>query len=330
VPSRRSKVFDEFAAGIEKRSPEAAALVRRCGREQLALALVPADPTWDVPHRLLAAVRWLVLAGEVSDYGDAPDTWHAFSSILRERGDWIARFVRQQPVQTNEVQRCFALLPLFLTVARAAARPVDLLELGPSAGLNLLWDRYRYRYRAGTWGLDTASLGLTGEERGPVPAALLREQVEVQRRRGIDLNPIDVMREGDVRLLFAFASLDDDVRCRLERAVEVARAQPPELIRGDYLELLPQLLADRDDGTLTIVFQTHSTIYLPVEQRVRLRELIDKAAQAAPLAWISTPTPEEHGQSRGDYPLELALLPGQERRIVARTDVRGDWLDWLG
>jgi hypothetical protein len=321
-------VFDRFADGIEPRSPDAAALLRRCGREPSALELLPPELTWDVPHKLLAAVRWLVLAGEIDD--TAEDQWGAFALVLRERGDWIARFVREQPVQTNEVQRCFALLPLLLTVARAASRPLDLLELGASAGLNLLWDRYRYRYRAGKWGPETARLELTGNERAPVPEPLLRQRVAVQRRRGIDLNPLDVTNADHVRLLFAFASRDEDVRSRLQQAVEVARHEPPELIRGDYLDLLPQLLAERDDGALTVVCQTHSTIDLPLEQRVRLRGLVDTAGEAAPLAWISAPTPEEHGQRRGDYPLELALWPGGERRIVARTDVRGDWLEWLG
>jgi hypothetical protein len=78
------------------------------------------------------------------------------------------------------------------------------------------------------------------------------------------------------------------------------------------------------------VFQTHSTIYLPLEQRLRLRGLVEAAGQSGPLAWISAPTPEEHGERRGDYPLELALWPGGARRIIARTGVRGEWLDWLG
>jgi hypothetical protein len=323
-------VFDKMARGIESRSPETADLLRRCGRDPLVLELVPARPTWDIPHRVLGAVRWLVLAGEVEDYTGASDPWEAFRSVLDERREWVARFVREQPVQTNEVQRCFALLPLFLTVARAAQRPLDLLELGPSAGLNLLWDRYRYRYRAGTWGAATATLELTGEERAPVPRSLLDEHVEVRRRRGVDRRPVDVTDANAVRLLFAFASDDEDVRSRLSRAIELARREPPDLIRGDYLDLLPQLLAERDDSTLTVVFQTHSTIYLPVEQRELLRKHVDDAARAGPLAWISAPTPEEHGERQGDYPLELALWPRGERRIVARTDVRGDWLDWLG
>lgn len=274
-------------------------------------------------------MRWLVLAGEIEDYGATPDPWQAFRSVLVERGDWVAGFVREQRIQTNEVQRCFALLPLFLTVARQAGRPLDLLELGASAGFNLLWDRYRYRYRAGVWGRADAPLELSGEEEVAVPAELLGVDVEVRRRRGIDLAPVDATDEHGLRLLLSFVR-DEQVQRRIRLAAAVLADDPPELIRGDYLELLPTVLAGRDDETLTVAFQTLSTVYLTDEQRASVRATIDEAGAAGPLAWISTPTPEEHGERRGDYPLELALWPGGGRRIAARMDVRGERLVWIG
>ena len=214
-------------------------------------------------------------------------------------GEWLARFVREQQVQTNEVQRCWVLLPLFLTVVRLTGRPLDLIELGTSGGLNVLWDRYRYR--AGSWGDSGAPLELVGEERAPVPRELLDASVHVQRRRGIDTNPVDVTSDDGIRLLKAFVR-DEGYRTRLHRAAEVLRTDPPELIRGDYLDLLPGLLGDRDHDALTVVFQTLSTVYLSDEGQLRLREIVDSAGEEGPLAWISTPTPEEHGQRRGDYP----------------------------
>jgi hypothetical protein len=118
---------------------------------------------------------------------------------------------------------------------------------------------------------------------------------------------------------------------RIQRAAAIVRRERPILIQGDYLEMLPDLLRDRDPSAVTLVFQTLSTIYLPVEQRFRLRHVVDLAALDGPLAWISTPTPEEHGEKRGNYPLELAIWPGAEgRRIVARMSNSGDWLEWLG
>jgi hypothetical protein len=289
------------------------------------LGLLPDQPSWDVPDRLVAAVEYLRLAGEVEE----GESWESFRTALDERGEWIAAFVREQHVQTNVVQRSWALLPLFLTVARTAAGPLDLLELGPSAGLNLVWDRFRFEYQAGSWGPGGAGLVLRGQERAPVPSELISIDVEIRDRRGIDLNPLDVTREDDLRLLLCFRPRGPR-RDQLLRAADVVRRDPPELVAGDYLELLPALLTERRDDALTVVFQTISTIYLPLEDRQRLRAMIDRAGTEGPLAWISTPTPEEHGLRGMQYPLELAIWPGGERRLIAQMANGGEWLEWWG
>jgi hypothetical protein len=291
-------------------------------------SLAPAEPEWDVPHRLLAAVDYLVLDGAAEDYRAAGDQWPAFRSVVAEHADFVRRFVLEQPIQTNEPQRCWALLPLFLTIARTADRPLDLIELGPAAGLNLLWDRYRYEYDAGSWG-GPSLLALRGDQRSPFPPELLATGVVVRRRVGIDLSPVDATTPEGLKLLYCF-TVDGSRRERIRRAAEVLRRDPPELVRGDYLELLPKLLELRAEDALTVVFQTISTIYLPLSSRERLNALIEDAARAGPLAWISTPTPEEHGLRGRQYPLELAVWPGTGRRLVAETSNGGDWLDWWG
>ena len=316
-----------MAEGEEAVAPVQAALFRRCASDPLALSLLPDDPTWDMPHRLLAGARWLALSGEVDDFETAADPWLAFHAVLEEYEDWLGTFVREQPVQTNEVQRCWALLPIFLTVARVARRPLDLVELGTSAGLNLLWDRYRYRYEAGSWGDPSAPLRLEGQERSAVPRELLETEVDVRRRLGIDLRPVDVTTDDGVRLLDTFVR-DEGYRARLRSASEILRQEPPELVRGDYLDLLPGILRSRSDDALTVVFQTISTVYLTDAQRGQLPATVDQAGADGPLAWVSTPTPEEHGERRGNYPLELAMWPAADRRIVARMNVRGEWLEW--
>jgi hypothetical protein len=315
---------------MEGRSTRVADLVRRCAEDRFVIGLMPDAVTWDYPHRLLAAVQWLTLAGQAEPYSAATDPWRAFRSIVAEHRGWVADFIRDHGIQTNEVQRCFVLLPIFLTVARISGRPLDLIELGASAGLNLLWDRYRYRYAEGSWGPDRAGLELAGDERSAVPADLLDGSVVVGRRRGIDLDPVDISTEGGLRLLESFL-LDDRKRVeRLRRAAEVVRRDPPELVRGDYVDLLPEYLRDRDAEALTVVFQTHSTIYLADDRLAQLLRTIEQAGREGPLAWISTPTPPEHGQRRGDYPVELSVWPEGARRFVARTNVTGEQLEWLG
>jgi hypothetical protein len=251
--------------------------------------------------------------------------------VLSERREWLARFVAEQDVQTNEVGRCFALLPAFLELARASGRRLDLLELGPSAGLNLVFDHYRYRYRAGSWGSAASHVVLGAEERGSVPEELLGVPLEIGRRRGVDLNPIDVTTDDGVRLLSSFVWADQWGRLeRLRRAIDVVRANPPELVRGDYVELLPDLLRGRDPDALTVVFQTASTQYLHRDRYQELRALLRDASRAGPLGWISTQRHDEEDGSFQGYGLEIALWPQTDAHVVARMGYHGEWLDWIG
>jgi hypothetical protein len=231
------------------------------------------------------------------------------------------RWTREQEVQTNEVQRAWALLPAFLSLADG--RPFDLLELGPSGGLNLMFDRYRYRYSTGAWG--EGSLELSGDDRVPPPAELLQRRVTVARRRGIDLNPIDVTTEHGARLLQAFVWADQTARLeRLRRAIEVVRSDPPELMRGDYVEALPRLLADRVPGSLLVVFQTASTMYLDQGGTSRLHAALEEAAQAEPLIYVSTGrAPQDDG-----FALDVERYPGGSTERLAVFDFHGEWLDW--
>jgi hypothetical protein len=211
-------------------------------------------------------------------------SWDDVDAALDDQRDFLARWVQEQVVQTNEVQRSWALLPGFLTVSDG--RPFDLLELGPSAGLNLMWDRYRYSYSTGTWG--TGALELTGNDRVPPPAELLHRNVSVSRRRGIDLNPVDVTTEHGARLLEAFVWADQTARLdRVRRAIAVTREDAPQLMKGDYVESLPALLADRREGTQLVVFQTASTMYLDRTAMERLREALHHAARHEPLVYLT-------------------------------------------
>jgi hypothetical protein len=157
-----------------------ARLARRCATEPLVDELVD-ELSWDVPLRLFGGVHYLELAG-IEPYALSGD-WDDFRSALEARRDFLARFVREQAVQTNAVQRCFALLPAFLVLAaESGASTLDLVELGPSAGLNLLWDRYSYAYRAGRcahrWARSSACRSSGSATR------LLRAASPWTRRRG--------------------------------------------------------------------------------------------------------------------------------------------------
>jgi hypothetical protein len=283
--------------------------------------IIEAPPRWDAPLRLMSGLHYLVLAGEA--------TWDDVPRALREHRDVLRRFVAEQAVQTNEVQRCWMLLPCFLEVARRYdATAIDVVELGTSAGLNLGWDRFHYRYGAGEWGPADAPLELTGEERRPVPDELFRLSPAVRDRVGVDLNPLDVTTDRDARLLKSFVWLDQTDRlARLDRAIAVARANPPTLIRGDIAEVLPELLDTGRDDTLMIVWQTAVLGYLPPDRRRAVFDALAAAGESRPLAFVGTTTANDG--SHLYYGLTIQTWPGGEREQLAYADFHGAWIDWL-
>ena len=310
-----SQVFLNQVAGCEGRSPLYVELLRRYAEDPVAAEIVGPDPAWDAPLRLLAGLHYLVLGGRAE--WDDP--------LERHRG-FLSDFVATQGVQTNEVQRSWVLLPLLLRVAqRTGAAEFDLVELGPSAGLNLVWDRYRYRYEAGEWGLEDALLRFEGEERRPIPGDLLGLKPAVRAHIGIDRAPIDVRSEAGARLLrsFVWAGQDDRLR-RLDQAIEAVRADPPELVRGDYVEALPEVLAGLPRDGLTVVFQTASFGYIGDEGRARVRAVLEEAGRNRQLAFISTGKPRE-GE---DWGLRIVYWPGGEREFAGHADFHGSWLSW--
>ncbi len=282
-------------------------------------------PRWELPLRVFAAVHFLALTGQV----DEP--WTRFGDVLRRHRSELGRFVAEQPVQTNEVQRSWALTPAFLSVADG--RPLHLVELGASAGLNLYWDRYRHRYGDVDWGPADAPIALSGEATGGPPRDLLARAVAVRSRTGVDRAPLDVRSDRDALLLQSFVWADQADRLeRLRRAIDVARRDPPRLVRGDYVELLPELLARRGHDGLTVVYHSASTSYLHRAERERLAQVIETAGGEGPLAWISYEfEQEERGGPVGydAFALDVRVWPGGDARRLARLDGHGNRLRWL-
>jgi len=149
--------------------------------------------------------------------------------------------------------------------------------------------------------------------------------VSVARRRGIDLNPVDVTTDHGARLLQSFVWPDQTERLeRLRRAIETVREDPPELMRGDYVESLPALLTDRREGTQLVVFQTASTMYLDRDGLSKLRAALQHASLDDPLVYLTTGrAPDDDG-----FALEVERYPDGRRRRLGVFDFHGEWLDW--
>ena len=297
------------------------------------------------PNLLLAAVHYLLLGGSdhalgafypsVTHLAAVPpgDPMPAFRSFCQDYRAALIELVSTGLVQTNEPQRCTVLLPAFATVAHlAGGAPLALVEVGASAGLNLLFDRYGYDYGAGR---------SAGEPRSPVRFACALRGAGlppihagtplVAARVGIDLNPIRAADPQAMLWLRALVWPEHPARAALlQQVLALAQREPPPLIAGDVLTVLPQAVAAAPEGAALCVFHTATLAHFLPEARERFRSLIPELARQRDLFWLASEGSGEP-RRRGQYVTILTAFQNGRRteRQLAYSHPHGAWLEWL-
>jgi len=332
-------------------SPLYARLSRAIADDPRILTLAAhARPGQPVPNLLFAAAQYLLLQGTASPLADyypglagfdhAPggcplsdrldgDPYPVFRSFCNEHEGAIARLLETRRVQTNEVGRAACLLPAFGLVARrAGGQPLTLVEIGASAGLLLLWDRYGYDYGGGPVYGDAASsvrvrCAARGNSRPPIPTPF----PSVTYRIGLDLDPVDA-RDGNQALwLRALVWPEHAQRAALlTRALEMARQDPPPLCAGDALDLLPRLLPAVPSDAAVCLYHCYTLNQWPREARARLSDLLAEHSHRRDLYRVSL---ESHGAAYPELRLAAYQRGVESEGKLARCYAHGAWIEWL-
>jgi hypothetical protein len=311
-------LLDRGAADVETGGPTAAVVA---GHED--------DPTESmIALRLMGAVHRLVLARRapalepfypsVGGRADADAAWPELRAFFAAEREPVRRGL-EEPVQTNEVARSAALVVGFLEVARRTGLPLRTLELGASAGLNMIWDRWFYAAGDVGFGDPEAPLRFTDHYVGRPP---FDTRVTVAERRGCDPRPLDPCSEDDRLTLTAYVWPDQAERlAALRAALEVACREGVRVERADGPEWVAERLAENAGGTATVVYHSLVLQYIPKPSRERLVAAIEGAGAAAsersPLAWLRL----EPGGDEAD--LRLRLWPGGEDERIATAGYHG-------
>jgi hypothetical protein len=298
----------------------------------------PGNPTADaVALRFAGGLHALVLSDAAPALAriyaragigiDRAVLWSAVADALDRHEAAVLRFL-DSPPQTNEVARCAVLLGGFLAIAHQTDRPLALLEIGASAGLNLHWDDYRYDLGGASWGRADAPLRLAPAWRGPLPPL---DRVEVQERHGCDRRPIDPSDPHDRLRLRAYVWADQQARlARLDAALEHVARHGTRVEQADAADWLEARLAARPAGLTTVLFHSIVWQYLPAVTQQRIETALKCGGGAAiadaPLAWLRMEPARE-----GDHTeLRLTIWPGASEQVLADADFHGRWVRWRG
>jgi hypothetical protein len=251
----------------------------------------------------------------------ATAVWQAARAFLEGDRDWVAAFLRSPP-QTNETRRSIALLAGFLHLADRFALPLELLEIGASAGMNQYWDRFAYRTAGWRWGGPSPAV-IDTDWRGPAPP--LDAAVRVDARAACDQNPLDLRAAADRLRLRAYIWADQAERlARFDAAADLAVANGVAVERADAAEWLERRLPERSRDALTVVYHSVFFQYPTRETRARITTAIERAGETgpAPLAWLRLEPEAALGGPRDSlrFLLDVLTWPGGERRTLAATD----------
>jgi hypothetical protein len=268
------------------------------------------------PNLLLAAVRYL--AGVQPGYAE-------FRAVVLDRRAEVAATMLARRTQTNEPARCATLLPVLASLRQ----PLALLEVGASAGLCLLPDRYGYDYGTRRLAGQAGAPVLACRCAGPVP--LPSRPVDVVWRAGIDLNPLDVTDPDDVRWLSCLVWPGEGDRAeRLAAAIDLARRDPPRLIRGDLAERLAETAAGAPPDATLVVFHSAVLAYVSSQKRAEFA----RAVTALGAVWLAQEDPGVLSGLPGAPPAPPGptpfLLTRDGQQPLAYVDGHGTWIHWLG
>lgn len=305
--------YRDFAVEARGRSPQYEELAMAVADTPQVLEFLNAlPPAKRQPNLLFAAACYLL--GEPADLT-------ALGQLIRDRGDALAVTMRSRRTQTNEPARCATLLPALALLPQ----PLALIEVGASAGLTLLPDRYSYDYSGHrVTGTDPIAPELPCRPHGPVP--LPARVPEIVWRAGLDLNPLDVMADDDVRWLQCLLWPGEHGRReRLDAAIETARRYPPKIHPGDLLTDTATLAGQAPPGATLVIFHSAVLAYVGVPQRIQFARLVRELAAV----WLSNEAPGVVPDVATEYRGGEFVLIRDGTQAIAFTDGHGASVEWL-
>ncbi|MEO0063265.1 MAG: hypothetical protein RLZZ08_1825 [Pseudomonadota bacterium] len=288
-----------------------------------------------LPLRVAGGLHHLFLTG------DAPELGPVYSGELTDQAaiDAIAVSLVQRfdarlspwldgPPQTNEAGRSASIMGALLWLAGHVVPRFDLNEIGASAGVNTMMDRYRYDLGGVRAGPEHSPMQITPEWKGPPPPATT---IGIHSIRGSDIAPVDLADPVQALRLKAYVWADARERmARIDAAIALAGQQRPDLVQADAGEWVPQMLArPHESGTTRVLYHSIMWQYLPAATRAAITAAMEAAGALAtadqPLAWIRLET------NRQTFRHELAVRywpRGGEWMQLAEAHPHGAWVEW--
>ena len=235
------------------------------------------------------------------------------------------------PPQTNEAGRSSNFIAAMLWLAdRGLPARFDCIEIGSSAGINLMIDRYHYDLAGVHVGPRPGAMSFAPEWRGNHPP---QHAIGFAGLKGCDVAPVDLTDPVQALRLKAYIWPEHHVRFeRMEAAIAAAAEEPPQLIHANAADFVEAELArPQAEGTTRVLMHSIVWQYVPADQQARIAAAMEAAGARAtadrPLAWIAL----EANRTVHHHELVVRHWPGGDNgMMLGRAHAHGAWIEWLG
>lgn len=321
-----ARVVEAIAAQIDR--PDPGAFIER-------IRDWPGAPLADaLPLRSTGALHGLFIAGKAPElgpiYADAEaDDAVIIGDVARRHAQFLLPWL-DGPPQTNEAGRSSGFVGAMLWLAGQGLPPrFECLEIGSSAGINLMIERYFYDLGGVAVGPNDAVMRFQPEWRGPPPPD---RKIAFASLKGCDVAPLDLTDPAQALRLRSYIWPEHPFRfARLDAAIAAARDKAPDLVAMNAADFVEQQLAlPQAEGTTRVLMHSIVWQYVPEDQQARVTAAMEvagrKATKDRALAWIRL----EANRTLLNHGLEVRHWPGgDEPRLLASAHAHGAWIEWL-
>lgn len=294
-----------------------------------------------IPNIFFAAIHYLLLLNQDKElaryypsiqrnhFAEIP--FYIFKDFCIENDNEIKKIISTRIVQTNVINRCTYLMPIFSKIIAEENKPTTIIDIGTSAGLTLNFDKYEYWYNDQKVFGKSKVIAKSKIIESTIPNIynILQPILKI----GIDQNVINPSDKDEILWLKALVWTDQLERfVAIEEALKLDELKNIKFIKADTVLDFEREILKADRNQNLIVYATHVLYQFTQDQKDDFYAMLERVAQLRDFYFLSVEGIQillERYNSK-ETVIELTTYKNRQKtlKFVAETNGHGNWIKW--
>jgi hypothetical protein len=295
-----------------------------------------------IPNIFLAAVHYLLLKcpdQELAKYYPSIQKvitplvpFQLFKTFCIDHYEEIKTIISTRIVQSNVINRCSYLMPIFSNIIAVENRPTTIIDIGTSSGLTLNFDKYEYWYN-GTKAFGESKvinksniLGAKEVEICPI--------VQPLSKIGIDQHIIDPTNPYEILWLKALVWPDQQERFdAIDAAFKLEDLKNVRFLETKTISDFERIIVEVDRSQAIIIYATHVLYQFSLEERGNFYSMLERVGQRRDFYFLSVESLSllQEKYNTKNTVIELTRFKDKKKTVefLGETNGHGNWIKWL-